>query len=133
MVVGDNVHDLAMARAAGAGAAIGVLSGNGAAADLAPLADAVLDSVCDLPGWLGANTVSESSEVISSPARFARCTREAEAVEEGAARSLKASSRRRSAIAAAGLAIGITSGDRAPPTTVRWRDARSVADSGPTG
>jgi phosphoglycolate phosphatase len=51
-VVGDNRHDLEMARAAGAGAALGVLSGNASRADLAPLADAVLDSVRDLPGWL---------------------------------------------------------------------------------
>ena len=51
-VIGDNRHDLEMARSAGAGAAIGVLSGNGGRADLAPLADAVLDSVRDLPAWL---------------------------------------------------------------------------------
>jgi phosphoglycolate phosphatase len=41
-----------MARRADAGAAIGVLSGTGKAEDLAPLADAILDSVRDLPGWL---------------------------------------------------------------------------------
>lgn len=51
-VVGDNLHDLEMARAAGAGAAVGVLTGNSAAHDLAPLADVVLASVRDLPGWL---------------------------------------------------------------------------------
>lgn len=51
-VVGDNTHDLHMARAAGAGAAIGVLSGTGRREDLAPLADIVLESICDLPGWL---------------------------------------------------------------------------------
>jgi phosphoglycolate phosphatase len=51
-VIGDNTHDLEMARAAGAGAAIGVLSGTGRAEDLAPLADAVLDSIRDLPAWL---------------------------------------------------------------------------------
>jgi phosphoglycolate phosphatase len=51
-VIGDNTHDLEMARRAGAGAAIGVLSGTGKAEDLAPLADAILDSVRDLPGWL---------------------------------------------------------------------------------
>ena len=51
-VVGDNPHDLHMARAAGA-MAIGVTSGNSSADDLAPLADVVLDSVRDLPGWLG--------------------------------------------------------------------------------
>jgi phosphoglycolate phosphatase len=51
-VIGDNTHDLHMARAAGAGAAIGVLTGNGTAAELAPLADCVLASVCELPAWL---------------------------------------------------------------------------------
>lgn len=54
VVVGDNNHDLEMARAAGAGAAIGVLTGNSSADDLAGLADAVLDSIRDLPAWLGA-------------------------------------------------------------------------------
>jgi phosphoglycolate phosphatase len=58
VVVGDNNHDLAMARAAGAGAAIGVLTGNSSADDLAGLADAVLDSICDLPAWLGATVVA---------------------------------------------------------------------------
>lgn len=51
-VVGDNTHDLEMARRAGAGAAIGVLSGTGKAEDLAHLADAILESIRDLPGWL---------------------------------------------------------------------------------
>ena len=51
-VIGDNPHDLEMARSAGAGAALGVLSGNSGMDDLAPLADAVLDSVRDLPAWL---------------------------------------------------------------------------------
>ena len=55
IVIGDNAHDLVMARTAGAGAAIGVLSGNGAAGDLAPFADAVLDSIRDLPDWLAAH------------------------------------------------------------------------------
>ena len=52
LVVGDNTHDLRMARSAGAGAAIGVLTGTGARDDLAALADAVLDSIADLPDWL---------------------------------------------------------------------------------
>ena len=55
IVVGDNAHDLVMARTAGAGAAVGVLSGNGAVADLAPFADVLLDSIRDLPEWLSAN------------------------------------------------------------------------------
>jgi phosphoglycolate phosphatase len=53
-VIGDNLHDIAMARAAGAGAAVGVLTGNSNRADLAPHADAVLDSIRDLPEWLAA-------------------------------------------------------------------------------
>ena len=51
-VIGDNPHDLEMARSAGAGVALGVLSGNSAMDDLAPLADAVLGSIRDLPAWL---------------------------------------------------------------------------------
>jgi phosphoglycolate phosphatase len=57
VVIGDNPHDLEMARSAGAGSAIGVLSGNSRAEDLAPLADAILESVCDLPAWLRAHDV----------------------------------------------------------------------------
>lgn len=55
-VIGDNPHDLEMARSAGAGAALGVLTGNSSRAELQPLADAVLDSVCDLPAWLRSRT-----------------------------------------------------------------------------
>jgi phosphoglycolate phosphatase len=47
-VVGDAVHDLAMARAAGAALAVGVLSGTSAREDLAVLADVILGSVNDL-------------------------------------------------------------------------------------
>ena len=46
-VVGDSPADLAMARAAGAGLVVGVLSGVGSATDLA-VADVVLGSVADL-------------------------------------------------------------------------------------
>jgi phosphoglycolate phosphatase len=54
LVIGDNGHDIEMARNAGAGFAIGVLSGTGAEADfLAHGADAVLNSIADLPGWIG--------------------------------------------------------------------------------
>jgi phosphoglycolate phosphatase len=53
-VVGDNPHDMEMARAAGA-TAIGVTSGNSSADDLAQLADVVLPSVAALPEWLDAN------------------------------------------------------------------------------
>jgi len=51
-MVGDNRHDLEMARAGGAGLAVGVLSGTGTRESLAPLADVVLDSVADLPAFL---------------------------------------------------------------------------------
>ena len=54
VVIGDNTHDLEMARSAGAGIAVGVLSGNSKAEDLAKHADAILESVCDLPAWLKA-------------------------------------------------------------------------------
>ena len=50
-VVGDAVHDLKAARAAGA-VAVAVLTGPTPEAELAPHADAVLSSIEDLPGWL---------------------------------------------------------------------------------
>lgn len=53
-IVGDNRHDLEMARAGGAGLAIGVLSGTGTRETLAPLADVILESIADLPGFLAA-------------------------------------------------------------------------------
>ena len=49
-VVGDTAADLRMARAAGAGLAIGMLSGVGTRELLAPLADVLLPSVADLLG-----------------------------------------------------------------------------------
>jgi phosphoglycolate phosphatase len=51
-VIGDNPHDLEMARSAGAGLAIGVLSGNSTAQDFGSLADAVLGTIAELPGYL---------------------------------------------------------------------------------
>jgi phosphoglycolate phosphatase len=59
-MVGDNRHDLEMARAGGCGLAIGVLSGTGTRASLAPMADAVLDSVVDLPAFLEARQNADS-------------------------------------------------------------------------
>ncbi|KQZ79024.1 HAD family hydrolase [Mesorhizobium sp. Root157] len=53
-MVGDNRHDLEMARASGCGLAIGVLSGTGTRESLAPIADVVLGSVAELPGFLAA-------------------------------------------------------------------------------
>ena len=52
-MVGDNRHDLEMARAGGAGLAIGVLSGTGTRETLQPLADVILDSIAELPAYLG--------------------------------------------------------------------------------
>ena len=50
-VVGDEVHDLAAARAAGA-VAVAVRSGPVPDELLAPHADALIDSIADLPAWL---------------------------------------------------------------------------------
>ena len=51
-MVGDNPHDMETAHDAGAGLAIGVLSGNSAHVHLAPLADHVIDSIAELPALL---------------------------------------------------------------------------------
>jgi len=51
-MVGDNRHDLEMARAGGVGLAVGVLSGTGTRETLEPLADVVLGSVAELPALL---------------------------------------------------------------------------------
>lgn len=51
-MVGDNRHDLEMGRAGGVGLNVGVLSGTGTRASLAPLSDVLLDSVADLPACL---------------------------------------------------------------------------------
>jgi len=51
-MVGDNRHDLEAGRAAGAGLVVGVLSGTGDRRTLEQLADIVLNSVADLPGYL---------------------------------------------------------------------------------
>ncbi len=53
LVIGDNSHDIEMARNAGAAHAIGVLSGTGTREVLSRDADAVLNSIADLPEWLG--------------------------------------------------------------------------------
>lgn len=52
-MVGDNLHDLIAAREAGAGLAIGVLSGNSGREELAPMADLIIDSVLDLLTAIG--------------------------------------------------------------------------------
>ncbi len=48
MVIGDTVSDLKMARAAGAGLCVGVLSGVSTLRDLAPYADVLIESVDEL-------------------------------------------------------------------------------------
>ncbi|MCI4665750.1 MAG: HAD family hydrolase [Neomegalonema sp.] len=50
-MIGDSLHDLHAARAAGCGVAIGVLTGLATEATLAPVADAVLPSIDALPEW----------------------------------------------------------------------------------
>ncbi|MFC6854347.1 HAD family hydrolase [Marivibrio halodurans] len=45
MVIGDNAHDIEMARAAGAGAAVGVLTGTTPRAALEVMADAVFEDI----------------------------------------------------------------------------------------
>lgn len=62
-MVGDNLHDLEMARAAGAGLRIAVLTGTGTRAELAPHADHCLDSIADLPHVLGARTPELPPEI----------------------------------------------------------------------
>jgi phosphoglycolate phosphatase len=52
MVVGDNLHDLEMGRAAGVGLVVGVLTGTSARADLTSHADHVLDSILEIESLL---------------------------------------------------------------------------------
>lgn len=47
-VIGDNLHDMAMAKAGGAGLRVGVLTGTGTLETLAPAADMCLPSIADL-------------------------------------------------------------------------------------
>jgi len=54
-MVGDNLHDLEMAHAAGAGLAIGVLSGNSTREQLEERADLIIDSIADLPALFADN------------------------------------------------------------------------------
>lgn len=52
MVIGDTVSDLKMARAAGAGLCVGVLSGVSKAADLIQYADVLIDSIDELHAYV---------------------------------------------------------------------------------
>ena len=51
MVVGDTTADLKMARSAGAGMVVGVLSGVSSARDLAEFADVLIESVDELHAY----------------------------------------------------------------------------------
>jgi phosphoglycolate phosphatase len=53
-MVGDNAHDMEEAHNGGAGLAIAVLSGNSGREHMAHLADHVLESIADLPGFMEA-------------------------------------------------------------------------------
>ena len=59
MVIGDTTSDLKMARAAGAGLAVGVLSGVSNARDLVSFADVLIDSVDDLRAYLTLHAADE--------------------------------------------------------------------------
>ena len=63
-VVGDNLHDVEMARAAGAGLAIGVLSGNARREHLEAHADHLIDSIAALPALLASLRKDEPSHVL---------------------------------------------------------------------
>jgi phosphoglycolate phosphatase len=60
-MVGDNRHDLEMAREATAGLAVGVLSGTGTRETLAPLADVILGSIAELPDVLSQRALSTAA------------------------------------------------------------------------
>ncbi|MBY8976573.1 HAD family hydrolase [Rhodobacteraceae bacterium NNCM2] len=53
VMVGDSVGDLAMVESAGAGLAVGVLSGPATRLDLTPHADHVIETIGELPALLG--------------------------------------------------------------------------------
>lgn len=52
LVIGDNLHDLEMAKNSKVGLAVGVLTGNSTRAELEPLADYILETVLGLPELL---------------------------------------------------------------------------------
>ena len=62
-MIGDNRHDLQAGRAAGAGLVVAVLSGTGTRESLEPLADVVLGSVADLPGFLAAGQAKADAPI----------------------------------------------------------------------
>ncbi len=52
-MVGDSLHDLLAARAAGM-VGVAVLTGLADRATLEPMAEAVLETIADLPDWIAA-------------------------------------------------------------------------------
>jgi len=60
LMVGDSAPDMVAARAAGM-ARVGVLTGDAGRAQLAALAQAVLPSVADLPGWLDGRSADRAA------------------------------------------------------------------------
>ena len=67
-VVGDSTADLRMGRAAGAGLVVGVLTGVGRLDDLAPHADAVIESVAELTSRATVPAVNQNAGVRRTPA-----------------------------------------------------------------
>jgi len=63
MVIGDTISDLKMARAAGAGLAVGVLSGVSSARDLVGSADMLIESIDELNKFVLNLTVDDSYQV----------------------------------------------------------------------
>lgn len=59
-MVGDNLHDLEMGRAAGCGLCVGVLTGTSTRDELAPLADEVIDGIDHLEALLDARSTGLS-------------------------------------------------------------------------
>ena len=65
MVIGDTISDLKMAHAAGAGLAVGVLSGVSSTKDLVELADVLIESVDELNEYTFAFSDNESQQTKS--------------------------------------------------------------------
>ncbi len=62
IVIGDTIADLKMARAAGAGLVVGVLSGVSSARDLVEYADALIESVDEMHAYAQGFSGNESSQ-----------------------------------------------------------------------
>ncbi|MBC7876935.1 MAG: HAD family hydrolase [Anaerolineales bacterium] len=64
IVIGDTVADLKMARAAGAGLVVGVLSGVSSTKDLAPFADVLIESVDELHSYSIQKQTNETDNIL---------------------------------------------------------------------